>query len=140
MKAKKNTPQTVELRSTVSRCPTLPFEAIARHILGERYQLSLVICGDTLARRVNTQWRKKTYSPNVLSFPYDEWSGEVILNVRKAEREARVGGVSVKSRLALLFVHACYHLKGMDHSDEMERLEAKALARFDFIQNRDIVR
>lgn len=118
-----------------SRVPRLPYEHIAQHILGERYQLSLLVCGDTLARRLNTQWRKKTYTPNVLSFPYDEWSGEVILNVRKAEREARAGGVSIQSRVALLFVHACYHLKGYDHSDEMEKREHRTLVHFGFMHS-----
>jgi rRNA maturation RNase YbeY len=127
------TPHIVEIRTTVrSHIPSVPYEDIARHILGERYQLSLVICGDTLARNMNVRWRKKTYSPNVLSFPYDEWSGEVILNVRKAGREARAGNVSVRDRLGLLFVHACHHLKGLDHCDEMDRLEAAARKRFGF--------
>ena len=89
MNPREHTLRTVELRSTVrSRIPVVPFESIARAILGPRYTLSLVICGDTLARRINKETRKKSYSPNVLSFELDADNGEIILNLRKAEREA----------------------------------------------------
>lgn len=121
-------PPTVSIRNTTrGPVPRVPFESLAREILGQRYDLSLVICGDTLARRINIESRKKTYKPNVLSFPLDTHEGEIFLNVRKAEREARVYGVSVRARIALLFVHGCFHLKGMDHSDEMETEEARIL-------------
>lgn len=110
--------------------PRIPFESIARHVLGASYQLSIVICGDTLARRINTSYRKKTYSPNVLSFELDKHEGEIFLNLRKTEREAHRYGVSVKQRLALLYVHGLFHLKGMDHSDRMERMEQQTLRKF----------
>jgi len=79
---------------------------------------------------MNREYRKKTYSPNVLSFPYSAQDGEIFLNVRKAEREARQMGVAVHTRLALLFVHGCYHLKGHLHGVTMERLEQKTLRKF----------
>jgi rRNA maturation RNase YbeY len=121
----------VSVHTTVrSRVPSLPFADIAHSVLGSSYTVSIVICGDTLARKLNAQYRKKTYSPNVLSFSLSKKEGEVVLNVRKAEREARMGGVSLRTRLGLLFVHACYHLKGHDHSNAMERLETKTLRQF----------
>lgn len=103
---------------------------MAREILGQRYDLSLVICGDTLARRINIESRKKTYKPNVLSFPLDTHEGEIFLNVRKAEREAKQMKIRTLDRIALLFVHGCFHLKGMDHSDEMEAQETRVLRQF----------
>ncbi|NBV76761.1 rRNA maturation RNase YbeY [bacterium] len=128
---KKDTLRTVELHSTVrSPIPPIPFERIARSVLGTSYSLSLVICGDTLARRINTETRKKTYSPNVLSFELDAHNGEIILNIRKAEREARRYKTTLKERLILLFVHGCYHLKGYDHGGAMDRLEAATRAHF----------
>lgn len=120
----------VSIRRTVKDTVRLPFEDIAREVLGAKYELSLVICGDTLARRMNMKYRKKSYKPNVLSFPLDKNTGEIFLNVRKAEREARAAGISAKERLALLFVHGCYHLAGHDHSDRMDALERKTLQRF----------
>ncbi len=110
--------------------PRLPFEDLARAVLPSRYQLSLVICGDKLAQRINKEHRNKNYFPNVLSFPLDTYEGEIFLNVRKAEREAREYGVTLKQRLALLFVHGLFHLKGLDHGDAMEKEERKVLTKF----------
>lgn len=103
---------------------------MARAVLGAKYQLSLVVCGDTLARSINIKYRKKDYSPNVLSFPLDKNEGEIFLNIRKAEREAKEYGVPLRERLALLYVHGLFHLKGLDHGDKMERAEQTALKRF----------
>ena len=103
---------------------------MSRHVLGAGYELSLVICGDKLAQRMNKEYRKKTYYPNVLSFPLSKSEGEIFLNVRKAAREAREFRVPLKSRLALLYVHGLYHLKGLDHGTKMERLEAATLKKF----------
>ena len=117
-------------RTIRTRIPFVPFEEIAQHILGSSYSLSILICGDSLARSLNRDYRKKMYSPNVLSFSLSPSEGEIMLNIRKAEREARKAGISTRARLALLFVHACYHLKGHDHSDTMEALEQKTLKKF----------
>ena len=121
----------IDTRKTVrSSIPSLPFDSIARPLLGPRYHLSLVICGDKLARRINVEYRKKSYSPNVLSFPIGKDEGEIFLNVRKAAREGRQFGVSYKARLALLFIHGCLHLKGLRHGRTMELQEQKTLRDF----------
>ncbi len=123
----------VDIKKTVrGNMPRLPFEEMAHAVLGKSYELSLVVCGDTLAQRMNKQYRKKSYRPNVLSFPLDKGSGEIFLNLRKAEREAAQYGVSVRDRFALLYAHALWHLKGYDHSEEMEKLELKTLKEFGF--------
>jgi len=126
----------VETKVTVRRAPfakgarRLPFEAIARSVLGAQYELSLVICGNELARRINRENRKKKYAPNVLSLPLGKLEGEIFLNIRKAEREARQYGTTLRARLALLYVHGLYHLKGLDHGERMERAEQTTLKRF----------
>lgn len=123
----------VDIRKTIrGSMPRLPFEEMGQAVLGKHYELSLVVCGDTLAQRMNKQYRKKTYYPNVLSFPLDKKSGEVFLNLRKTEREAAQYGVSVRDRFAFLYVHALWHLKGHDHSEKMERLEDSVLKKFGF--------
>ena len=129
-------PASLDIKQTIrGSVPRIQFEEIARAVLGPQYELSVVVCGDCLARRINRETRKKTYAPNVLSFPLEKNSGEIFLNLRKAEREARAIGVSTRERFALLFVHGLYHLKGLDHENEsatkkMEALEMKTLRRF----------
>ncbi len=109
--------------TTRGQLPRIPFEKLAASILGPSYTLSLVVCGDDLAQRMNVTYRKKNYRPNVLSFPLAKAEGEIFLNIRKAAREARSEGVSVDDRVAFLFIHGCLHLKGHDHGDTMDSLE-----------------
>lgn len=122
----------IDIKRTVKKSVRLPFEAMAKAMLPAGYELSLVICGDDLARRMNIAYRKKSYKPNVLSFPLSGSTGEIFLNVRKAEREARAMGVKADWRIAHLFVHGCAHLTGHDHSDRMDALETKVLKKFGF--------
>ncbi|MEK7068942.1 MAG: rRNA maturation RNase YbeY [Patescibacteria group bacterium] len=103
---------------------------IAHKILGANYKLSLVICGDTLARRLNRKYRQKHYAANVLSFPLTKNEGEIFLNIRTAEREARKYNESLRIRMMFLFIHACLHLKGRRHGPSMEILEQETLKRF----------
>jgi rRNA maturation RNase YbeY len=121
----------VDIKKTIrGSVPRIPFEELAASVLGNTYELSLVICGDYLARRMNRQYRKKAYSPNVLSFPLEKNEGEIFLNIRKAEREARAFETTLRARLALLYVHGLYHLKGLSHGNAMEAAERATLKKF----------
>ena len=123
---------TLDIKRTVKDTVRIPFVQMADAALPKDYQLSLVICGDRLAQRMNAEYRKKTYRPNVLSFPLSKTEGEIFLNIRKAAREARLMRISTKERIAHLFVHGCFHLAGHDHSDTMDALEIKVLKKFGF--------
>ena len=107
--------------------PRLPFEKMAKNILGGAYELSLVVCGDSLAQRMNKTYRHRSYRPNVLSFPLSKSEGEIFLNVQCTRREAKKYGTTLQKRLALLFVHGCFHLKGLKHGDKMEAAEQRLL-------------
>ena len=126
---------TVAIKRTVRKStPRLPYQRLAERILSAsypRYELSLVICGDKLARKINKSHRKKTYAANVLSFPLSKTEGEIFLNVVAAAREARRYRTTHRKRLALLFVHGLLHLKGLHHGRTMERSEQKILRAFD---------
>ena len=122
----------LDIRYTVKDIVRVPFKKMAEAALPKDYQLSLVICGDRLAQRMNKEYRKKTYRPNVLSFPLSKNEGEIFLNIRKAAREARVMRISTNARIAHLFIHGCFHLAGHNHGDRMDALEAKVLKKFGF--------
>src|SRR3989344_4553850 len=108
----------LDIRTTLRSAPFLkgagliPFENIADTILGKNYELSLVVCGDDLARRMNKEYRKKKYKPNILSFPLSKKEGEIFLNV-----------------------HGCFHLKGLRHGRIMEIQEQRILRAFHFSCN-----
>ena len=110
--------------------PVISYAAIKDRVLGPKYEISLVFVGDTIARRLNKKHRSKAYVPNVLSFPNTPTEGEIFINLRVASCEAKRLGTSLKKRVALLYVHGLYHLKGLDHSDSMEAAEQKILKEF----------
>ena len=128
-------PHIISIKKTFrGHVPAIPFERVARYALSAsypRYELSLVLCGDALARKLNKKHRHKTYAANVLSFPLSSLEGEIFLNVGAATREARRFRTSTKKRVALLFVHGLLHLKGLQHGRTMDTREQKILREFD---------
>lgn len=105
-------------------------KTIARHILGPRYSLSIVLVGEKRARTLNKRYRGKDYVPNVLTFPIDAHSAEIFLTIPKIKREARRYGLSPHGHMLFLLIHGCLHLKGYAHGSTMERAEQKLLSAF----------
>ncbi|OHA89464.1 MAG: rRNA maturation RNase YbeY [Candidatus Zambryskibacteria bacterium RIFCSPHIGHO2_02_FULL_43_14] len=105
------------MKSVNSRADTKNFEKIKNKVLGSDYELSLVFASDTLTRRLNRTYRGIDKPTNVLAFPLSKTSGEIFINRTRAKP------FSVK----YLFIHACLHLKGMEHGDTMEQAEKKLL-------------
>jgi len=118
--------------TTVTSYPRHKYADIKEAILGKRYELSLVFIGKTRAATLNQTYRHKTYSPNVLSFPLDNKTGEIFICPQVAAAEAAKFGLSPKNYVAFLFIHGCLHLKGHEHGDTMDRLEQKYLKQFGF--------
>ena len=119
------------ISSTVKKYPThLPYQKIARAILGTSYELSLVFIGPTRARTLNETYRQKSYQPNVLSFPLSPDAGEIFICPQVARREAEKFALSTDGYIAYLFIHGCLHLKGYEHGATMERQERRMLRQF----------
>ena len=117
--------ETFSLSTTVKKYPTHPYETIKNDILGKKYTLSLAFIGSTQAQRLNREHRKKTYVPNVLSFPLTDDTGEIFITPTVALKEAKKFAMTVDGYIGFLFVHALLHLKGFDHGDTMEKAEKK---------------
>ncbi len=115
--------------TTKGRIPVLPFFKMKELALPKNYTLSLVIVGDTRSQRLNEQYRGKNYIPNVLSFPLDKYTGEIVLNLRQARREHAAREESYEYFVALLIVHGMLHLKGMQHGSTMEKREQQLLSK-----------
>jgi probable rRNA maturation factor len=103
---------------------------LKKKILGNQYELSLAFVGKVKATTLNKKYRKKDYSPNVLSFPLTENSGEIIICPITAKKEAVKFNLSEEGYIAFLFIHGLLHLKGYDHGDTMNTLERKYLKTF----------
>ena len=115
---------------TKDRLPTLPFLRLKEKILGKAYELSLVIVSDARSLTLNSEYRNKTYIPNVLSFPLDESHGEIFLNLKQAKREVKERQESFDYFVALLFIHSMLHLKGYRHGVTMECTEQTWLKKY----------
>ena len=119
-------------KSAAGTPSSVPFRVIKEHILGKSYDLSLAIVGDKRARTLNRTYKNKDYPTNVLSFPIDTNVGEIVINIRKAEREARAYKTTLKTHIAYLFIHGLLHLDGLTHGSTMEKEEKRLLRRFGF--------
>lgn len=115
---------TTTLKGTL---PRVPFENIKREILGGSYELSLVLIGDKLGKRLNQEHKSKNTPTNVLSFPISKSEGEIFLNVRRAQRDAKKFEHTQREHIAFLFIHGCLHLKGQTHGRQMEKDEERLL-------------
>tara|TARA_B100000745_G_C20154618_1_gene395635 strand:+ start:4769 stop:5149 length:381 start_codon:yes stop_codon:yes gene_type:complete len=110
--------------------PRILYKEIKNDILGKDFDLSLVFVGDMLATRLNIERRKKGYTPNILTFPLTEKSGEMFINLREAKRQAKQYGISYTKWTLQLFIHGLLHLEGMDHGATMETKEQKLVRKY----------
>lgn len=109
-----------------------------RRVLGEaaaalrvRGEITLVLAGDRLLRRLNRDFRGKDRPTDVLSFPGDGGEGglgDVVISVETAERNARALGRTLPRELDVLALHGFLHVLGYDHEADggtMDRLEKR---------------
>ncbi len=123
------------LSHTVKNYPEWPYETMKNDVLGKRYNLSLSFVGPSRAQKLNATYRKKDYTPNVLSFPLDDTTGEIVICPHVAVKEAHRYNLSVPGYIAFLYIHGLLHLKGHDHHTDaealvMERLEQRFVRKY----------
>lgn len=99
--------------------------SIKETILKKKYDLSVSFIGDTQMRKINKESRGLDSVTDILSFPLDEQSGEIFINLNYAEKKAKIFEISHEDYLSYLFVHGMIHLLGHDHGDKMDALEKK---------------
>ncbi len=116
------------------KVPTLPFALMAEAILGKKYELSIVFATKKESQDLNNMYRGKNYPTNVLSFPLSKHSGEIVLHLPTAKKEAQNFDMSYEDFVGFLFIHGLLHLKGFDHGSTMEQRERFWLKKFNFSQ------
>jgi probable rRNA maturation factor len=121
------------LASQSKNTPVHPYEEIKNKILGKRYDLSLAFVSPNQAKALNMQYRKKDYTPNVLSFPLTADTGEVYICLTVAKKEHKKFGMTYEGYVGYLFIHALLHLEGQDHGESMEKDERKHCKRFGIV-------
>ncbi len=119
--------------TTKGKLPRLPFLDIKNAILGKGYDLSIAFVGPAQSKKLNATYRGKNNPTNVLSFPNSKKSGEIVICMQVARREAPTFNMALRNFLAFLVIHGMLHLKGYAHGGTMETAERKYMKRFGFI-------
>lgn len=117
------------INKTKGKLPSLPFVTMKDEILGEAYSLSIAYVSEKVSQELNKKFRNKNNPTNILSFPLDKKNGEIILCPTLIKKEAKENTKGYDKNftewLGFLVIHGMLHLKGMQHSDRMEREETK---------------
>ena len=117
-----------------ARRPWVPrrpqFELWARAALAgisRRSVLSVLVVGTARSRSLNSRYRRKDRSTNVLSFGGPglcpdgrNYLGELVICAPVVAREAHAQGKSRESHWAHMTVHGVLHLLGFDHEHAAE--------------------
>jgi len=108
-------------------------------------EVSIVIIGDVLMRRLNNSYRKKDKPTDVLSFRSsdsqmikDDYLGELFINYAQIKRQAGIYGNSPETEFIFILIHGLLHLIGYNDETEAEALEMDKLGR-EFIEKYKIV-
>jgi rRNA maturation RNase YbeY len=109
--------------------PRFAYTEVADAVL-PGWEISLVFVGPKKARALNEQLRAKDYTPNILSYEVGAKSGEIIICLAEAEKQAPLHEKSFREFVLYLFIHGLLHLKGLPHGATMERCEQKFVTRF----------
>lgn len=115
---------------TKGKPPRLPFAKLKDAILGEKYDLSIAFVAPKESHKLNLAYRGKDKPTNVLSFPLDKNSGELVLDLKTSSKDAPNFSMSSSKFLLFLVIHGMLHLKGYDHGSTMEKQEKKFLKIF----------
>jgi probable rRNA maturation factor len=101
--------------------------------LSRRSVLSVLVVGTARSRSLNSRYRRKDKSTNVLSFggagPSPDgrnYLGELVICAPVVAREARAQGKSRESHWAHMTVHGVLHLLGFDHERTAEAAKMTA--------------
>lgn len=118
------------LNKSKGKPPRLPFDSIKQKILGPKYELSVTFLTPAAQKKLNTTYRNKNKTTNVLSFPLSKNSGEITFDLSLIKKESVDFDMTYPQFLKFLFIHGCLHLKGFVHSSTMEKEEKKYLKIF----------
>ena len=119
-------------KMTKGTLPRVPFARIKDEILGKKYVLSIAFVDAKISKKINKEQRGKNKPTNVLSFSLSKTEGELVICPEVVKKEAPKFEMSFGNFLGFLVIHGMLHLKGMEHSSTMEKLDEKFSRKFKF--------
>ena len=89
---------------------------------GLRGTVTVLITGNSEIRSLNSRFRGRNRSTDVLSFPSfgcpEAFAGDIAVSLDTAARNARSLGHSVSDEVKVLVLHGILHLAGYDHESD----------------------
>jgi len=86
------------------------------------WEISVLICDNTLIKELNNKFRTIDESTDVLTFnqeliPLDNviYAGDIVISLEKVKQHADTFHVSIDEELKRVLIHGILHLNGMDH-------------------------
>jgi probable rRNA maturation factor len=91
--------------------------------------VTILLADDAALEALNSRFRGKRKTTNVLSFPSEEagYLGDIAIAYGTVAREAEAQGKSFAAHAAHLAVHGVLHLMAYDHEKEADALVMEAL-------------
>ncbi len=125
------------LKSSLSREVLSYFEKnkkrlteVLHKVLGKKYELSFALIGKKISKEINHRYRDKDKPTDILSFPINKSSGEILINPESALKKSKEHDMNLEKYLIFLVIHGILHLKGMDHGSKMEESEKRLMKFF----------
>ena len=91
----------------------------------DRWELSVLFCGDKKIKALNRQYRNKNEATDILSFNLGETvkkgkketflPGDIVISLDTLRKNAKYFKISQDEELRRLLIHGILHLSGMDH-------------------------
>jgi probable rRNA maturation factor len=117
----------------------------------DNWELSILLCGDKTIKELNSKYRNKDESTDILSFNLGETvkdgenavylPGDLVISLETLRENTEYFKVSEDEELRRLLIHGILHLDGMDHettneNEPMLKLQEKLL---DTLKNEHII-
>lgn len=93
------------------------------------WEVSVVLCDDSVIHQLNKQYRGKDTPTDVLSFAQNEGeeipgqevqelfsAGDIVISLDTIQKNAQQCAISTKEELVRVFIHGLLHLEGFNHS------------------------
>lgn len=110
---------------------TFEYQKMKDTILGNNYSLSIVFATAEISEQLHIQYKKKDGPATVLSFPYSESEGEIVLHTPTVYARAKKEHHHKRDHVAYHIIHGMLHLAGFDHGPKMDQDEKKYLELFE---------
>ena len=109
---------------TNSRIPRSKINLIYKKELQKKDSLNLIFINNVLSKKLNTEYRKKKYPTNILTFPsIDNLPAEIYINTEITKKDAENNSIPFSKHLLFLFIHGALHIMGYKHGNLMEKKE-----------------